>query len=315
MTRRIVCRSLLWGGIMSALLISQAKAVEHGTGIYLLGSKGPLAGQVPAPGVYIQNDLIIEHAKAGISTALPLGGQIGAGINARALIYVPTVLWVPANTWLGGSPAFSVSQPFGRESLHVDIVTTPQSERLNNTHTALGDPIASAMLGWHSTSFYWSTTAMVNIPLGQYEKNAATNIAFHHWATDLAVAGSWLPPNTGWEISGTSGMTLNARNPATQYQSGQEFHLEAAISKSVSPPFSLGLIGYHYRQISDDTGKGAILGGFRGQASALGPTANYIFMAQNTPISVRFKLLHEFKVKNRLKSTTGFLTVSLPLHN
>lgn len=45
MTKQIVYQRLLWGGIMSALLIPQAKAVEHGVGIYLLGSKGPLAGE------------------------------------------------------------------------------------------------------------------------------------------------------------------------------------------------------------------------------------------------------------------------------
>jgi hypothetical protein len=34
-----------------------SKAAENGVGVYPLGLRGPLAGIVPAPGVYFQNDL------------------------------------------------------------------------------------------------------------------------------------------------------------------------------------------------------------------------------------------------------------------
>src|SRR5690625_3397873 len=344
--------------VMGAMFNNDARAAEHGTGVYLMGSKGPMAGIVPESGLYFQNDLFYYRAKAGASEALPMGGEIGVGINARALIDVPTLIWsTPHNVlngqlafalrqpqgresadaervdginaralidvatliWptphnvLNGQLAFALSQPLGRESVDADVVVGPQSGGVRNSVTTAGDPIASAMLGWTSGSFHWNMTAMVNVPVGNYRKGSMANLAFNHWATDLSVAGTWFDPSKGWEVSGVAGVTFNGRNPATDYRSGRELHFEAAVSKYINPRFSLGIMGYHYQQISNDTGSGATLGGFRGRTSALGPTASYTFMVDKKPITLRLKILREFNVKNRLKGTAGFLTVSLPL--
>lgn len=290
-----------------------ADAAEHGTGVYLMGSKGPMAGIVPDPGLYFQNDLFYYRASAGGSEPLPMGGKIGVGIKARALIDVPTLIWSTPHKVLNGQLAFALSQPLGRETIDADVVIGPQSGDLRGSITTAGDPIASAMLGWESGSFHWNTTAMFNIPAGNYRKGSMANLAFNHWATDLSVAGTWFDPSKGWDVSGVAGVTFNGRNPATDYRSGRELHLEAAVSKYISPRFSLGIMGYHYQQISDDRGSGAELGGFRGRTSALGPTASYTFMVDKKPITLRLKILREFNVKNRLKGTAGFLTVSLPL--
>jgi len=298
---------------MGAMFNNDARAAEHGTGVYLMGSKGPMAGIVPESGLYFQNDLFYYRAKAGASEALPMGGEIGVGINARALIDVPTLIWSTPHNVLNGQLAFALSQPLGRESVDADVVVGPQSGGVRNSVTTAGDPIASAMLGWTSGSFHWNMTAMVNVPVGNYRKGSMANLAFNHWATDLSVAGTWFDPSKGWEVSGVAGVTFNGRNPATDYRSGRELHFEAAVSKYINPRFSLGIMGYHYQQISNDTGSGATLGGFRGRTSALGPTASYTFMVDKKPITLRLKILREFNVKNRLKGTAGFLTVSLPL--
>lgn len=292
---------------------NDASAAEHGTGVYLMGSKGPMAGVVPGPGLYFQNDLFYYSASAGGSEPLPMGGKIGVGIKARALIDVPTLIWSTPHKVLDGQLAFALSQPLGRESIDADVVVGLQSGGMRGSITTAGDPLASAMLGWTSGSFHWNTTAMVNIPVGNYRKDSMANIAFNHWAVDLSAAGTWFDPSKGWEVSGVAGVTFNGRNSTTDYRSGRELHLEAAVSKYINPRFSLGIMGYHYHQISDDKGSGAALGGFRGRTSALGPTASYTFMVDKKPVSVRLKVLREFNVKNRLKGTAGFLTVSLPL--
>src|SRR5690625_6831551 len=50
---------------MGAMFNNDARGAEHGTGVYLMGSKGPMAGIVPEPGLYFQNDLFYYRAKAG----------------------------------------------------------------------------------------------------------------------------------------------------------------------------------------------------------------------------------------------------------
>lgn len=289
-----------------------AQATEHGMGMYLMGSKGPMAGMVPGPGLYLQNDVYYYRARAGSDSPLPMGGKIGVGIKARALINVPTVIWSTKSQFLGGQPAFTLSQPMGYQRVEADVVVGPRSDSFQGSVTTLGDPIAGAMLGWNSGNLHWNSSAMVNIPIGHYRADSMANIAFNHWAVDLSMAATWFNPSTGWDISSAAGVTFNGRNPTTKYKSGREMHVEAAVSKYVIPDFSVGLMGYHYQQISADKGTGATLGSFKGRVSALGPTASYTFALQQKPISLRLKLLREFAAKNRLKGTAGYLTLSMP---
>src|SRR5690625_240102 len=133
-----ICARVLWRYSlvflfgMFVLLARPVQATEHGMGMYLLGSKGPLAGVVPSPGWYFQNDLYYYRARAGAATKLPMGGKIGVGIRARALIDVPTLIWSPDTKILNAQPAFSLSQPIGRET-----VEDRKSTRLNSSHVAI----------------------------------------------------------------------------------------------------------------------------------------------------------------------------------
>ena len=288
-------------------------AAEHGTGIYLLGSKGPAAAVVPAPGLYLQSDLSHYRASAHASAHLPMGDKVAAGVKARALIGVPTLIWSTPYTVGGGRVAIGVSQPLGRESVSADVVLGSQSAGRTSRTTTRGDPIVSAIWGWQSGAFHWNTTAMVNVPLGDYRKNSMANLSYNHWALDLSLSGTWLDPASGWDISGVAGITFNDKNPATNYRSGNELHFEGSISRYITPRLSLGAIGYHYQQVTDDKGSGAVLGGFRGRVSALGATAAYTFTVDERPIMLRVKGLREFNVKNRLKGTATFLTLTVPL--
>jgi hypothetical protein len=109
------------------------------------------------------------------------------------------------------------------------------------------------------------------------------------------------------------GVTFNGENPATDYKTGTEFHLEGAITQNFSPAFSLGLVGYYYNQLSGDSGSGARLGDFEGEVAAIGGTLGYNFKVGPLPVSTRLKYYHEFAAENRLEGDAGFITVSMPL--
>ena len=76
-------KPFLWS-IPATLLCFGAQAAENGLGFYLLGSKGPMAALLPAPGLYLQNDTYFYRASAGASAPLPLGGVVGFGVDAKA---------------------------------------------------------------------------------------------------------------------------------------------------------------------------------------------------------------------------------------
>ena len=77
--------------------------------------------------------------------------------------------------------------------------------------------------------------------------------------------------------------------------------------------FSFGVNGYALKQITGDSGSGAVLGGFEGQVFALGPALDYTFHVGNRPVVTNLRYFQEFGVENRLKGQAGFLNFVVPL--
>ena len=124
---------------------------------------------------------------------------------------------------------------------------------------------------------------------------------------------TWLDPKSGIELSGSAGLTFNLENPANDYQTGTEGHLEFALMRHVGKDFSFGVAGYHYQQVTGDSGAGARLGDFKGRVSAVGPMLTYSFTVDKTPISTSVSWMHEFNARNRLEGNAGLLNVVVPL--
>jgi hypothetical protein len=286
-----------------------AYAAEGGASFYLLGSRGPMAGFTPPPGVYLQNDMYLYSGNANID--LELGGNPIGGVDADIFVNLSTSLWVSQWQVMGGNLAFTATLPIGGP----DIQGTLGPLSVSDNIITLGDPVFGSFIGWHSGNFHWQTGVSVNLPLGDYREGEIANMSLNHWATDLYVSATWLNPATGLELSGATGITFNGENHATDYKNGTEFHVEAAIDQHFSEAFDLGIIGYYYDQLSGDTGSGvpAILDGFEGRVAAIGGTAGFNFKVGEVPVSTRLKYFHEFDVENRLKGDSIFLTVALPV--
>ena len=120
-------------------------------------------------------------------------------------------------------------------------------------------------------------------------------------------------PGTGLELSASAGITFNGENSETNYDTGDEFHLEFAALKHLSQEFSFGLVGYHYEQITGDSGSGARLGSFKGRVTALGPHAAFTVPINHVPVSIAARFFTEFNSKNRLKGNAGYVTINIPL--
>ena len=51
----------------------------------------------------------------------------------------------------------------------------------------------------------------------------------------------------------TAGFTFNGENPATDYKTGTEFHVDWALMQHVLKTFAFGIAGYRYQQITGDS--------------------------------------------------------------
>jgi hypothetical protein len=300
---------------------SGARASEGGASFYLLGSGGPEAAIMPPlEGVYLTNTSYYYHGEAGGGREFELGGKVVAGLKATIAADFPIFLWVPSTNFLGGTVAFGGSVPFGQPWVNVSAVLTgPRGNAFGLDHgdTAFvaGDPILLGMIGWRQGNTHFQLSDTLNVPIGEYRAGDLANLAFNRWANDMSAAVTWHDDKSGWDLSAKSGYTLNGENPATDYRTGTEWHLEGSVQKALTPAWALGVQAYHFDQLTADSGAGATLGPFKGRVTGVGGNVTYSFKAMGKiPVSLRFHGTTEFDAVNRLQGHTFWLDLAMPLH-
>ena len=69
-----------------------------------------------------------------------------------------------------------------------------------------------------------------------------------------------------------TGFMINDENDDTNYETGNEFHIDAMFNQFFLETFALGLHAYYHKQVEGDSGSGAILGDFKGDSYGIGPS-------------------------------------------
>jgi hypothetical protein len=306
--------------VVTAFCVNQspANAAEGGIGAYLMGSRSNGAGITPPPGVYFQDDTYFYDAKIGGGKSLPFGGLLVANVSAQTWLNLPTTLWVTPAKILGGDLAFSLTSSVGEPRINAGLLVNsprfgPIGLNVTDGNTNLSDFFVQSFLGWQAGNFHWQLGIGGVVPSGTYVAGQLSNASLNRPAVDLFGTLTWLDPAIGWDLSTAAGFTFNQMNTATNYTTGDEFHLEWAATKYITKQFTLGLVGYYYQQFTPDSGAGAVLGGFEGRVLALGGSIGYTFELGKLPVSTRLKVYREFDAVNHLEGTSGFFSVSVPL--
>lgn len=294
-----------------ALLLASgaaAEAAEGGSGAYILGIRGPGAGITPPPGVFLSTQVYSYGGK--IEGRVPVeGGTVNANGNLDALVAIPTLLWVTPFEFAGGRLGLSATVPYGRAAL--DGQVGPFS--LSDSVTTFADPSFSAFLGWRAGNVHWQLGVTGFAPIGDYTRGALANIAKHRGALDVFGSLTLVSPQWGLDFTNTLGVTFNTANKATDYKTGNEFHWDWSLTKKFAGGISIGPTGYFYKQLTDDSGSGAVLGGFRGEVWAVGATVGYEFNVGRLPVTTRLRYFHEIETRNRFQGDSVFVGVSMPL--
>jgi hypothetical protein len=306
--------------LLGAFLCSgEAQAVEGGGSNYLLGMRGPLAAFVPKPGVYLTDNVF--YYDAGRDDLTPIGDRIVGNISAEALTNIAQATWVTDVDVLGGRLAFSGVLPYGNLEVggNVAVPLPPFKVQQSDELTALGDAALSAVLGWKHRDGdkfrAWSTYSTVFAPIGSYEVGRLANMGKNRWAVDVGGAYTMANFKGGREFSAVLGFTFNGKNDDTDYDSGNEMHLEIAGKQYLPNHFSMGVVGYWNEQLTADHGGPAFLGDFKGRVFGIGPELSYQFTQSKThPVTLDLRWYHEFDARNRVQGDAVFFTVSVPLH-
>jgi hypothetical protein len=305
-TLRTACGAICLAGSLS--MGEPAQATERGLQEYILGLTLPMSGYTPPPGVYFWDTFVLFQGAGKISPATR------ATTNFVADIAI--VGWFPDIKLFGADPGFAVTVPFGsnRATANFAAPVCP-ARRFSCTDEIfnIADTEYSAILGWHAGEQHWNVILTGFAPTGNFEPNRLSLTSLNRPALDLRGAYTYLSLQTGLEVTGALGLTLNAPNTATNYQSGEELHFEWAVNQHFPMGLAAGIGGYFYQQVTDDHGSGDHVGAFRGRVAAVGPLLSYALRAGAQEVDFSARWFHDFAVQNRFRGDLIYAGLSFPL--
>jgi hypothetical protein len=307
-----------------------ASADENGISFWLPGQFGSLAAVPMTPGWSLGT--VYYHTSVGGSGGIAASREITTGrlpatvnvnlnasLNAQADILILAPSYTFGTPVFGGQLAVGLTGTFARSAVGIDgtLTTnvgpfgTTRAGSLSDTLVSVGDLYPVVSLKWHDGVHNWMTYATGDIPVGDYQSTRLANTGIGHGAIDGGGGYTYLNPATGLEFSGVAGFTYNFKNTATQYQSGVDFHFDWGASKFLSKQVFIGLVGYAYQQVTDDSGQHPVLGPFRSRVLGVGPQIGYIFPIGANHAFLGLKGYGEFDAANRPSGWNTWLTFSI----
>lgn len=267
-------------------LAGNVRAEQGGSGHYQSGEFADFSGTVPtAPGwvfgIYYLN---YNDGNYGGNKELPLGGLLAADINVNYSAVVPMMMYAYPVDFFGGTLATAATMPFTMLRVKVgasyDNNHVPISGGTSQATSGLGDvQFMPLMAGWTKGDFKFDAIMNIWAPTGEYDKTQLANVGLGYWTFTPMVGVSWLSSKLGTEASVFAGVDFNTKNTDAQYQSGNIFHVDGTVAQHL--PLLGGMAGagataFWLRQISNDTGSSAKLGGFMANSYGIGPTVSYV---------------------------------------
>ena len=303
--RQIACAWL-------ALTFAQCDAIaaEGGYSNYIPGTYGDFGMAVaPSQRWTLRNDLYFYDA----STDRSIGsGNLQLDIELEFLMNFTTLLYKPDVELFGGQYAAGIFVPLVNLDLDASISISDMVIPTRDSTSGLGDivliPIA---LYWNNGNIHTSFAQFIIAPTGDYSIDNAINQGLNIWSFDTNFALTYLNPETGRDVSFNIGHIYNTRNDDTDYQTGQELHLDVVFNQFFSDTFAVGLHGFYLKQITGDSGSGAVLGDFKAEAAGIGPGMLWTTKIGNQDVSFIAKWLHEFHAERRLEGDHVFLSFAL----
>mgnify|MGYP003601954776 CR=1 FL=1 len=283
---------------LGASLPGVTLATEGGGTSYPLGAENYMSGAMPPPGVYGQ--LFVNHYEADNLRGND-GDKLPVDFRVRANAITPRLIWVSDYSLFGASVALHAIVPL--VDLKVELNGQSQSKQ------GLGDIIFGPALGFHHSEKFHSILALDMIaPSGRYDRDDLANTGRNYWVIEPVYAMSYIDPN-GFNLDAKLMYDFNRENPATDYRSGQEFHVDYALGWGLGNGWVLGVGGYYYRQTTDDRQDGERIEDNKGRALAIGPSIKY---SGTNGWFVTAKWEQETQVRNRAQGDAYWVKLTVP---
>ena len=247
--------------------------------------------------------------------ARPLGGRVAGASDETAWGNLSKFAYLTDYTVLGARIGTSIAIPIVINA-HVSGQASGAGISIfkSGNISGLSDVfVTPVILNWVIGNHHFQLSPGFTAPTGKYSVNDLLNTGRNYWSFDTSGTYTWFGPKVGTDISVTTGILANTTNPATQYHTGAEFHLDWLTGQFFSEHFGAGVTGYYYQQIQSDSGH--VIGpiqanNFSGEGGAIGPAFVVNFPLFQKPITVIGKALFDFANKDRFDGNLYMLSVA-----
>jgi len=291
------------------LAVPSAFAAEGGSSNYFPGAYGDFAvATAPNPGWTYANYNLFYAADVDRTV---LQGRVNADLDTSAFINMSALIYAFEQPVLGGRFAMGGFLPLGYADLEARLIGQTATISVEDSETALGDiSLLPASFYWNVGNWHFNLYELIVVPTGQYGLDNIVNLGRNYWSFDTIFAVTNLNMKTGREYSLVAGYMINTENDDTDYNTGDELHVDAIFNQFFSESFAVGLHGYYYTQVKGDSGSGAILGDFKGESYGLGPSFLWVPSFGGGRFSVMGTWLHDLDATNRLESDYAHVTLA-----
>ena len=243
---------------------------------------------------------------------IPISGTRAVGLDSDIFAAGVSLLWRPpvdlGEKW---SYAMSATIPYVWMDVSGEIASNrpigpPLYISRSDSIDGIGDIVLMPlMLNYNvSPDFNVNFRAAAYAPTGSYETGRLANTGKNFWTIEPTLGLMYFGKKNGFEASVFIGYDWNEENDATNYQSGEQFHIDGTLAQHF--PLAGGLIGvgvsgFYYDQMTGDTGSGAVLGDFKGRATGFGPVLSWVSKVGGSDMVAEIKWLHETDADRRLE--------------
>ena len=317
-------------------LEKNAYATEGGASSFTPGAQGDFAMCYYPPGLYFKENIAYTEGKlsnypAGIQPTELGPVSVYAKLDSDVWFDLVQIVYSSDLKILGGHYFANVNIPFVFDAdlkIKASIPAIPALGTVaedRDMSTGLGDiQVVPAGIVWDVNDFHFLAAQNFVLTTGRFNENDLTNVGRNAFAYDELFGFTWLDQKGGHEASFLAGYMFNTKNQATDYHSGDEFHVDYTLAQYLSKELGFALVGYYYQQMTDDesplldeinaANKAIGLsqpGGFKSKGAAVGPAIMFAPKIGGKEVNLIAKWLHEYYSRNRLEGEWIWLAAVL----
>ncbi len=299
--RRLFLLVLFVGGV-------PAHAAEGGYSNYIPGFYGDVALAVePDDGLSMRNDFYFYRADAERSVR---SGQVELGVDVELSFDYLSFLYKPGVELFGAQYAYGATLTVGRADIEGRAQLGSVTRGFSDAKNSYGDiTLVPGIFYWNNEeNWHFSQSFYIVVPVGDYDDRDIANTSLNYWTFETDFAATYLNESTGQDYSFVLGYGYNTENNDTDYQSGDEVHLDYTLNQFISESVAVGIHGFLYKQISGDSGDGALLGSFKAEAAGVGPAVMWLPQRYEGKAALVAKWIHEYDSENRIDGDHLFLS-------